>query len=804
MDTLVVEKGSSELDDVRLFGAKAAGLHRLPDDWTLPYFALRVGAVATAARVELERAITAATNNLGPCPDGVLVRSSSIEEGLDERGALESQRCAADIAEIVATLERLQNSAPRDVRSRLGFVVQRWAPDAARGHLSNERRVSRDARSWLCEAELPVDVADRSFRFRVDSSVRPSAGLACNSFERLSPVLRTVARAIGRHGLRVHLEWVWDRERVWLVQRDEDVTPLGAPPGSMWIGPRSSQIELPLTAFVEAAYSRDERFPKVRHVATLRELGLPYGDVRVLFDADCIRTLANGLIPDALASDLDVLIAEPLVVRTDVRAPTGKPVLMSRRTDTCKTRSELDDFLISVAKELVEGGTSPDDVAFLAHRFLLADAGAFSLAEPGKARVRIDATWGLPDSLFFYPHDTYLVDVERHTTKRRIRCKVDYIDVDADGRWGPRGAGRPWDLRPALKDDVAIQIAASSLKLADHLGYEVETMFFVGTDADGRPWHLPWFFRQTEQRSSAPVAHARGFYVGDKVRITNGTDLAELELRLRDDPSRRPVITLRPEVRLLRDKPFVEQVAAVAARRGLTVDLEGSVLSHAYYMLDQAGVGVRVVDPHDDRVPRRAFGKLVRDLVPVRIRRHGELADVYHAGRDELLQLIRAKLLEEAFEHYWAVSPDTAVEELADVLEVVRTAAQLLGVEPDAVEAKAERKRRERGGFDAGTVLIETRGDTEFTTAGDSARLRLDESVVPRATGLPKRRPVRLPSRRILLPLVPPEGWEPGRAYVHPLDATDEVVLTYEGDEVLLEVRPRRQTPDERQMQLPM
>ncbi len=297
-----------------------------------------------------------------------------------------------------------------------------------------------------------------------------------------------------------------------------------------------------------------------------------------------------------------------------------------------------------------------------------------------------------------------------------------------------------------------------------------------------------------EQHGTTAIPQSRGFYVGERATIRNGSDISRLEGNLRNDPTRRPILTLRPDVQLLRDKEFVREVAMLATTHGLTVELDGSVLSHAYYLLDQAGAAVRVADPFRRRERRRTFGKLVRDLVPVKIRRHGELADVYQPDRAELAALVKAKLVEEALEHFWSTEPGDAIEELADVLELVRTAARVHGVDLSAVEKEASKKRAERGGFEHGVVLVETRPADEGIEQRDHPR-------GPRL-GVDRRRPIRLPSRRVLLPLVPPDGWVRGRAYRHPLDAVDDVVLTYGSDEILVEVRPRRAQPDERQLLL--
>jgi predicted house-cleaning noncanonical NTP pyrophosphatase (MazG superfamily) len=325
-------------------------------------------------------------------------------------------------------------------------------------------------------------------------------------------------------------------------------------------------------------------------------------------------------------------------------------------------------------------------------------------------------------------------------------------------------------------------------------------MSFVGSDEADR-WILPWFFKAVEHRGVAAVEQSRSFYIGDRVTIRNGHDIGELETDLTRDPSRRPILTLRPEVQLLRDKQFVLEVASLATKHNLPVELEGSSLSHAYYLLDQAGAAVRVVDPFVRKERRRTFGKLVRDLVPVKIRRHGELADVYRPDRTELIPLVKAKLVEEALEHYWTDDTKHAVEELADVLEILRAAARAHGTDFEAVEAAAAKKRRERGGFESGVVLVETRPALDGVQRGPRRRLITEDTEAPRLS-LRQRRPVRLPARRVVLPLVPPDGWDRGRAYIQPVDAADELVITYGSDDVLLEVRPRRQDPDRRQMVL--
>ncbi|MGY5627485.1 pyrophosphohydrolase domain-containing protein [Streptomyces sp. UC1A3] len=91
--------------------------------------------------------------------------------------------------------------------------------------------------------------------------------------------------------------------------------------------------------------------------------------------------------------------------------------------------------------------------------------------------------------------------------------------------------------------------------------------------------------------------------------------------------------------------------------------------------------------------------KLVRDKVPEIIRRSGETPDVYVADAQDYRQLLRAKLGEEVGEFLDAGNDEDALEELADVLEVVHALAADLGAGPEQLESLRAAKAAERGGF---------------------------------------------------------------------------------------------------------
>ncbi|TWD82019.1 putative house-cleaning noncanonical NTP pyrophosphatase (MazG superfamily) [Kribbella amoyensis] len=91
-------------------------------------------------------------------------------------------------------------------------------------------------------------------------------------------------------------------------------------------------------------------------------------------------------------------------------------------------------------------------------------------------------------------------------------------------------------------------------------------------------------------------------------------------------------------------------------------------------------------------------GKLVRDRIPEIVRAHGEEPNTYQAGPDEYRRRLRAKLTEEVGE-FLEAGQEQAIEELADVLEVVYALAADLGVDRVRLEQVREEKAEQRGGF---------------------------------------------------------------------------------------------------------
>jgi hypothetical protein len=395
-------------------GAKADGLAHLPKSWTPRYVALtrdlaqaiagrslkRTGA-QVARRLEASSIARQLDLLFKAATDGLLVRSSAVNEEMATRGLYRSQivtfpsyqTVSEAILDIWAHAERLDPEAgPIPVLVQARVVPQLW------GHLSNEARLRRDRRDWLVEMQNPFGgtVTSGLRALRRDRTPLGDVDLTCRSAPALRKVLRRVAGTLTKPGERVHVEWLWDGDRVWVVQYDRIPELSSNRPLANGIASR-----LPKTQVFRPLSADDADLPKARCVAEYMRYGLPHADLLVLRDRDTISGLAIGEPSAALLTDLEALAGSGAVIRTDTRRETDFEVLLDR-TDTEFSAVHLAHFLADTTKGLRDNGVPASDIAFIAHTFIPADAAAWSLAAPGSPEVRIDASYGLPDSLLYY------------------------------------------------------------------------------------------------------------------------------------------------------------------------------------------------------------------------------------------------------------------------------------------------------------------------------------------------------------------------------------------------------------------
>lgn len=97
------------------------------------------------------------------------------------------------------------------------------------------------------------------------------------------------------------------------------------------------------------------------------------------------------------------------------------------------------------------------------------------------------------------------------------------------------------------------------------------------------------------------------------------------------------------------------------------------------------------------------YNKLVRDLIPEIIETSGKKCVCSTLSDEEYLAMLDAKLNEELAEYQESKS----LEELADLLEVIRAVAAARGSSIEEVEAIRQDKAAKRGGFEKKILLTE-------------------------------------------------------------------------------------------------
>lgn len=101
------------------------------------------------------------------------------------------------------------------------------------------------------------------------------------------------------------------------------------------------------------------------------------------------------------------------------------------------------------------------------------------------------------------------------------------------------------------------------------------------------------------------------------------------------------------------------------------------------------------------------YNKLVRDLIPKIIEEAGKTFTTRTLSDEEYRQELRKKAFEELEEYMNASDDVTAVEELADLLEIIHALAACHGATMEQVEAIRASKAEQRGGFKEKIFLIE-------------------------------------------------------------------------------------------------
>jgi hypothetical protein len=616
---------SSEPGEV---GTKAAGLLGLPPAWVPRFVVFRTNPRATWSSVDPDRSIfrdqtgkrfsaPELIDQLSRDGEHLLLRSN----GPDEAGRPAELSTAVIEAEWKAASRQLDRLAADRTTRRVFALLQRAVEPAVVGQMSNERRFARSPSRWVVEGMV-------SLRGPEVLMVRPGplvrGALWARSRHELIRSLRSVAGLLSERTNRYRCEWLWDGQRLWVVQAD------AAPPVE------DADARVYLTAkepFAQAASTADDvdqtqcffHSPKLSTWRTFGDLGWRRPDVRVITGEQLATQGSRNAELQRLAA---VIHETPVVVRTDVRISGDRPLLPT--SGPLADARAVSRFMRRAAGQFEEHATGTDDYAFLLAPLVPARASAMVRARPDTTTVEIDALWGFPDGLLLLPHDSYTVTPEGE--KAAVRHKPACL-LWSTGTWRIATVGPDFDWRRVLARGELRQLASWGRELARHEGREIQLLALARIGgARGPAACLP--FHYTTLDATAPPADAR---IPPIARHEMPVVRAPKDLRrLRASPAVRALL-LRPDVRYLRDVRFLRVVGETAAAAGLPILFEGSLIGHAYYVLVTTGATVIPTAPS-------AIAHARRDTTPVIVAPAGGIARVRaveshqarRAARDEL------------------------------------------------------------------------------------------------------------------------------------------------------------------------
>lgn len=101
------------------------------------------------------------------------------------------------------------------------------------------------------------------------------------------------------------------------------------------------------------------------------------------------------------------------------------------------------------------------------------------------------------------------------------------------------------------------------------------------------------------------------------------------------------------------------------------------------------------------------YNKLVRDRIPTIIEQSGKTFTTRILDDEEYRKELQKKAFEELEEYVQAETDEAALEELADVLEIIHALAECHGASIEQVEQIRAKKAEKRGGFREKIFLIE-------------------------------------------------------------------------------------------------
>lgn len=784
-----------------IVGQKAVGLSKLPNTWvpqwiSVPFSICQSAQISRVTWHDIAKLLLSEFEDVHE----LIVRSSSQSEDLETRGWFSSQRCTNEIDKLSLCLWCVATQTPLDESNVFcsdkpivcAPIVQTYVPGILVGHLSNEYRHAQRNVDFLYEIEWKKGQGNnsepsppRSFRLDrpiqpVSTSHRPAVG-SSNAIE-LDKGMKTIGRWIASNTKRAHVEWLVSQKNLFIVQLDEDSLPVPIKPMSQ-CDYDSAYPRIIEGLAIFSPLSKEEKYLNLRKTRSHFLLREAKAFVPPIYVADNLDRLdwCLGKIPEILYADLSKLSCVKLIVRFDVSC-THRNWSNLPTIGPSKDVKKIAASLCKAIQQLVDRDIPLSEITLVAHHFIVASASAWSEAKPRAEKIRIDANWGLPDGLQTFAHDTYIWDLKNKKITPDIRYKDRFIDVTCDGTWITRRAYPRLASESCCEKETVQEIAEITARVAEICACPVRIMWFLdvlaGADENYSSF-MPWIVVEPEEDERDFWGQPEYWLelAEDRTKlwkkaklstakvVSNSSSLELFNAKPDSFDLGGKHVLFQPEVSFVRDRKFVESFAQIIntnSKQIWTVIYEGSMLSHTPYQLRKLGIKVLPL-LEKAREPRRIFSrKLVRDLIPEKISDSGEYADTIELKENEYNQALRQKLIEEALEVAYADENDDLIEELADVMAVMKALTKFIGVPWSKIEEAELEKRRKRGGFEKRLYL---------QASGYSSKK--GKNIV--SPDPPIFRKFSNGQIKVTLPIVPP---------LHPEDASVGHVFSSTGDEI--------------------
>ena len=701
------------------YGNKAAGLLVIPRKWTLPFILFPRSffqpskkksnpfhSIKSDLRVKLIEFLKA-----NPV---VIIRSSIVNESIWESGTYRSEKIHLDkISPSLNDLWEYTKLVLQSAKNRKATIIlQSYMAADAKGKLGNLLRISKTINQWEVNFEVSDTFSNSTQRINSqrDRAANPSEPLERNySYTHLSSFRRIGAwingELLSSSQCRVNCEWVYAKGRLYLVQiTEEDEDADGYNPLQMNVNPLQT-ISRSKSKYLRMANDKGKRDWDKLHILDIlwdeKDLHKP-----LLFYIPLKSLGKDKFLPDKkeLKNDFAEMFGEQsnIVIRTSAR--TG----YSQETNLPRTECVDPENAVKWVYQEWDKHKKNNDLekfAFIFHHFIPSRSSAWVNVDQARNIIEIHALWGLPDGLQYFPHD--YVDVYTGATQIKSvitpQYKTSMLIRENSGKWDEKRINNFIARSQSISKEEAQNIAIRSSKIASRMGADCNIMWFIGCETEsGESFNSPWYCIKAEKHepNKDRLRHKREL-------VRNGEELKRL--RSRDNKFQNIAIELRPNLNLMRDNDFIDEVGEFAKDNDIPIYFTGSTLAHAYYRLIKKKA--KVIHEHLPRKRIReleVYSKIVRDGIPAKIESQRENVNSFTVDPVTSKKFLVAKLLEEALEFRNAKKEEDKVTELADIYEVFRALAKLEKLPLRNIEGVAKLKRERSGGFEKNRILQTT------------------------------------------------------------------------------------------------